>query len=209
MRILDLFCKAGGASHGYARAGWEVTGVDREPQPHYVFGPENFVQADALEYLAQHGREYDAIHASPPCQYYSKATAIHDRSVHPDMVGIVRDALVKTGKPWVIENVIGAPLVKPILLCGTMFNRGVYRHRLFESNLPITAPLFHPKHQHTTGSHRGYSRNCPVVCVAGHNFDPVQAGREMQIGWMNRNELAQAIPPVYTEWVGNELLRLM
>lgn len=209
MRVLDLFCGAGGASQGYARAGFEVVGVDIRPQPHYVFGDEFFVQANALEYLRDHGSEFDLIHASPPCQRYSVGTARWDRSIHPDLISEVRQLLQETGKPYVIENVIGAPLRCPIMLCGTMFGLGVYRHRLFESNMLLFAPE-HCKHKHgSTGAHRGYSRGQAMICVAGHNFDPVQAAEAMQIGWMNRDELAQAIPPAYTEFIGRQIAGMM
>ena len=103
--LLDLFCGAGGAAVGYHRAGFDVIGVDLRPQPSYPF---RFVQADALEYLAAHGRDFDAIHASPPCQHYTVARKIHDSGDrHPDLVDAVRARLVAVGVPWVIENVVG------------------------------------------------------------------------------------------------------
>ena len=119
-RLLDLFCSAGGAAMGYHRAGFDVTGVDINPQPRYPFA---FVQGDALEYVAAHGHEYDAIHASPPCQRYSKATIVHAgvRETHPDLVAPARELLVASGAEWIIENVVGAPLIAPARLCGTMF----------------------------------------------------------------------------------------
>ena len=132
MKLLDLFCGAGGAAMGYHRAGFDdITGVDIKPMPRYPF---KFIQGDALEYLAAHGAEYDVIHASPPCQAYSiMQHANHMRKDHPDLVDSVRDALKQTGKPWIIENVPGAPLIDPILLCGLSFGLRVIRHRLFES----------------------------------------------------------------------------
>jgi len=130
---------------GYHLAGFEVTGVDIQPQPRYPF---RFVQADALAYLADHGHEYDAFHASCPCQLYSATQRIQGRD-HPDLIGATRTALENTGRPWVIENVPGAPLRDPVLLCGAMFGLRTYRHRLFEtSRLPPARPA--PPRPHRT-----------------------------------------------------------
>src|SRR5690606_26563980 len=119
MRILDLFCGQGGAAVGYHMAGFEVIGVDIDPQPRYPF---EFHQGDALEYLAKHGGEFDAIHASPPCQAYSRATTSGTRGNHPRMIAPLRSALGILGKPYVSENVEGAPLISPVRLCGSMFD---------------------------------------------------------------------------------------
>ena len=135
-RLLDLFCGAGGCAAGYVRAGFEAHGVDLADQPRYLLsGASSFTRADALEYVQAHGRGYDAIHASPPCQAYSKATAWRgDRSRHPDLIAITRELLEATGRPWAIENVPCAArhMRSPVLLCGTMFGLRVRRHRLFE-----------------------------------------------------------------------------
>jgi DNA (cytosine-5)-methyltransferase 1 len=134
--LLDTFCKAGGAGMGYHLAGFDVVGVDIEPQPNYPFP---FIQADAIPYIEEHGHEYDAIHASPPCQAYCAMKHLTTKA-HPDLVDATRAALIKTGKPYVIENVPGAPLINPIILCGTMFGletscgAQLRRHRLFETN---------------------------------------------------------------------------
>ena len=121
---------------GYYRAGFEVIGVDLQPQPRYPF---EFHQADAMTYPLD---GFDAIHASPPCQAYTVAqNATHNRGAHPDLVAPVRGMLLATGRPFVIENVVGAPLVEPITLCGSMFGLHVKRHRLFECNLFFLAPL--------------------------------------------------------------------
>lgn len=143
-RLLDLFCCAGGSGEGYRRAGFEVTGVDIMPQPRYMAGRGTFIQADALEYLKEHGAEFDAIHASPPCQRYSSMTKGRwkDRQ-HPDLIAPTRDLLKAIGKPWIIENVPGAPLKYAVLLCGTMFGlqtpegSQLRRHRLFETSFPL------------------------------------------------------------------------
>lgn len=208
-RLLDLFCGAGGCSVGYHRAGFDVVGVDHKPQPRYPF---EFHQADALKFLAEHGREFAAIHASPPCQRFSKGTKRwKGRSdTHPDLVGPTRELLGRSRLPWVIENVVCAPLRNAVMLCGTMFGLKVFRHRLFESSILLMAPT-HPRHNGTTGAHRGYSTAASgrngYVCVAGHNFERQAASEAMGIHWMgSRYELAQAIPPAFTEFVGRQLL---
>ena len=137
MRLLDLFCGAGGAAVGYHRAGFDdITGVDIKPMPRYPF---EFVQGDALEYVIEHGAEFDVIHASPPCQAYSVETPIKYKHTHPDLIEPTRKALEKVGKPYIIENVSGArsKLYRSVMLCGTMFGLNIWRHRYFE-----TWPLF-------------------------------------------------------------------
>lgn len=141
-RLLDLFCGAGGAAMGYHRAGFEVVGVDIKPQPRYPF---EFIQYDALGFVASHGKEFDAIHASPPCHEYSTATR-HRKNrgiTYPDLLPGTQKALRGIGKPYVIENVPGAKalLSDPMLLCGGMFDLGVMRHRYFESTLRSFRPL--------------------------------------------------------------------
>jgi DNA (cytosine-5)-methyltransferase 1 len=211
MKLLDLFCGAGGAAMGYHRAGFEVVGVDIAPQPRYPF---EFHQADALAYCAAHGQEFDVIHASPPCQRYTVGRKIHDSGArHPDLVGPTRDLLRSTWKTYVIENVPGAPLRLPITLCGTMFDLHVFRHRLFESNWTLLTPA-HRTHNGSTGATDGYStlargRN-GYICVAGHNFIFAEGAAAMGIDWMRtRYELAQAIPPAYTEYIGKQLLAVL
>lgn len=203
LRLLDLFCCAGGAAMGYHRAGFEVVGVDIAPQPRYPF---TFVQGDALEYVAEHGHEFDAIHASPPCQKHSTMTKRHGAAVvesHPDLIEPTRQALRATGLPYVIENVPGAP-VSGITLCGSMFGLSVRRHRVFESNVPLTAPPC---------DHKAQGR---VVGVYGHaggsskrdgiTFSGTDTWREaMGIDWMVGRELAEAIPPAYTEHIGAQI----
>lgn len=132
--LLDTFCKAGGAGMGYHLAGFEVVGVDIEPQKHYPF---EFHKADALEFIAQHGHEFDVIHASPPCQFGSEATPMAARANHENLIPATREALKHAGRPYVIENVenVRVWLKNPVMLCGSMFNLPVWRHRYFELSL--------------------------------------------------------------------------
>lgn len=195
---------------GYYRAGFDVVGVDIKPQPNYPF---EFVQADALEYCTAHGREFDAIHASPPCQAYTRAKHLRGRE-HPKMVGDTRIILNNTCRPWVIENVIGAPMANSIVLCGTQFGLLVYRHRLFESNYLLLCS----KCNHPTFLMPGY------VCIYGdvvrgrqtgsygnkyQRYTTAYARSAMGIDWMTGRELSQAIPPAYTEFIGRQLMSVI
>jgi DNA (cytosine-5)-methyltransferase 1 len=207
--LLDLFCGAGGCAVGYARAGFDVVGVDKEPQPNYPF---EFIQADALEFIDEKPPgwldiHFDAIHASPPCQAFSVATLFHGRNAsHVDLVDEVRWRLDSHSLPWVIENVPGAPIQHDVLLCGEMFGLGVHRHRYFETRGFFVMQPPHGKHRlkgapTNSAQPDGYAR-----LVAGHFADLPGASDAMGIDWMTREELAQAIPPAYTEHIG-EFLR--
>ena len=216
-RLLDLFCGAGGAAVGYHRAGFEVVGVDIAPQPRFPFA---FVQADALAFLAEHGHEFDAIHASPPCQAFSAAQTIRGR-VHPDLLTPCRELLIAIGRPAVIENVIGAPMRADVTLCGTLFGLGVpakrgylERHRAFEfACFPVPLILRpacnHPPEYRAVGvyGHTGTSATFDRTKRGSGNHGWLVADwREaMGIDWMTRDELAQAIPPAYTEFIGGFL----
>ena len=209
VRLLDLFCGAGGAAVGYSRAGFDVVGVDNRPQPRYPF---EFWQADALEYLrdvlANWGSVVgvDAIHASPPCQRWSSKTRKPEK--HPDLITPLRPLLEQTGLPWVIENVPDAPLDGPIL-CGSSFGLGVRRHRRFETNFPLLVPgCAHGRQnpQFVIYDHGRYylSRVVHVYGTGGGK------GRQywpeaMGIDWMEANELVESIPPAYTELIGHQL----
>lgn len=199
-RLLDLFCGAGGCGMGYARAGFEVVGVDLHPQPHYPF---EFHQADAMAFPLD---GFDAIHASPPCQAYAITNNIWKKSdSYPDLVAPTRERLQATGLPYVIENVPGAPLLEPIVLCGEMFGLRVIRHRLFETSFFMLAP----RHiGHTARASYGRTpKNGEHFTISGH-FGDVEGGRlAMGIPWMTRNELSQAIPPAYTELIGKQLMQ--
>lgn len=203
MKLLDLFCCAGGAGEGYRMAGFEITGVDISPQPK---NPHKFILADALEYLETHGHEYDAIHASPPCQAYTKAGKQWRKEgrEYPDMISMTREALKRTGKPWVIENVPGAPLLNPILLNGSVFGIRVHRPRLFETSFHLEQPEVPPMVPVKMGRP---IKEGDIVQPVGHFSGVKYAAKEMGLPWMGQKELAQAIPPVYTKYVGDAIRR--
>ena len=200
---------------GYHRAGFEVVGVDIEPQPRYPF---EFIQCDAIAYIREHGHEFDAIAASPPCKVHTALKAF-SAAHHVDLVSDTREALIASGKPYIIENVPGAPLLDPIVLCGSSFDLGVQRHRLFESNIPLEGrPCDHKRQRElspgypTLRYHAGKPAvtMSPVVGVYGGGQGlgkgEVDLWRKaMGIDWMVRGELSQAIPPAYTEFLGRQL----
>lgn len=218
MKLLDLFCCAGGASMGYSYAGFEVTGVDIKDQPNYPF---SFIKNDVLEVLKDKNflNQFDVIHASPPCQGYSKATKPDSIYVHysqgkdtPKLIQPVREALVDTGKYYIIENVVGAKtdLINPIKLTGYMFDMPIQRARLFECNFPVR-PL-------PNITQRGYAKKYAQM----HNIDYRDMSvtgksrrkgsidvwrRIMGMDWPGRGwELTEAIPPAYTRYIGEQLL---
>lgn len=197
-RLLDLFCGAGGAAMGYYRAGFEVVGVDIEPQKHYPF---EFHQADAMRVpFKMLGRRFDAIHASPPCQAFTSARVIHNRK-HNDLITPTRENLKKQGLPWIIENVPGSPMRADFILCGSHFGeKRLIRHRLFELS-------FKPEPQLRVQCNHG-SETISVFGHGGHVYHGVENWRDvMGIDWMSRDELSQAIPPVYTEFIGKQLIQ--
>lgn len=203
-KLLDLFCCQGGAAMGYHAAGFDVVGVDIDPQSRYPF---EFHQADALDYLTRHGHEFDAIHASPPCQAFTKTQKIQGNE-HPDLLTPVRELLSDLGRPFVIENVPGAPLINPVELCGAMFGLRTYRHRLFESNTVLWAPQ-HPKHVAKTTKMGRPPRDGEFMHVVG-NFSGVDQAREaMGMPWATRDGLREAIPPAYAEHIGRQLLEVL
>ncbi len=211
-RLLDLFCCAGGAGAGYNQAGFEVVGVDIKPQPSYPF---RFIQADALALDPQFLASFDVIHASPPCQSYSDLAKRNGNADQwPRLIEPVRNMLAHTGLPYVIENVDGAPLRNPVVLCGTMFpGLRVLRHRLFEANFAILVPS-HRKHPkvHTFDrrkSHFGKTDEWKdfVQVTGGGNCTLAAAREAMGIDWMSKNEINESIPPAYTRFVGQQLLR--
>lgn len=196
-RLLDLFCGAGGCSVGYTRAGFDVVGVDINPQPHY---PYEFHQADALTFPLD---GFDVIHASPPCQGYSSLN-YNLRKSYPMLIPAIRERLLAAGVSWVMENVVGAPMPYHVQLCGRHFGLNVFRHRIFETSLLMFSP--------GSCSHAGLKivrYGGTIYAVYGHERGTVaQWGAAMGIDWMaSKRELAEAIPPAYTQWLGAQLLR--
>lgn len=215
-KCLDLFCCEGGAGMGYHKAGWDVTGVDISVQPKYPF---EFIQANALEFVEKHGSEYDFIHASPPCQHFTKykncRKDLHTR--YQNLIEPTRQALIKTKKPWVMENVVGAPLVNPITLCGSMFGLDVRRHRLFESNFPLPQikcnhAIWEPnRFPGGRSRERGGPRvKCRGTVEVGRWNIPIDVQKTaMGIDWISDlRKLSEAIPPSYTEWIAKQYERL-
>jgi DNA (cytosine-5)-methyltransferase 1 len=206
MRLLDLFCCGGGAGMGYHQAGFDVVGVDIAPQPRYPF---TFVEADALEFLAEFGYEFDVIHASPPCQGYSHLTPEASKGKHEKLIPAVRQLCREFGKPYVIENVAGArkELESPVMLCGSMFGLRTQRHRFFEVNFPLEAPA---KCDHseihllvTTASKASRELRFKL----GMKPKSVKNAPEAYgIDWMGFAELKEAIPPAYTRFIGERLV---
>lgn len=209
-RILDLFCCEGGAGTGYARAGFDVTGVDIVAKPR---NPHPVIVADAIKYAREHAHEYDAIHASPPCQSYSKAMK-HLATPQPMLIDGVREILVASGKPWVIENVIGAPLANDsdlfgrhgVELCGTMFGLRIYRHRIFEASFQLPLPPRPCDHTHHAMNPHG-AEGCERIYAEHGRQDPEKLwAAEMGVEWMSRHGAREAVPPCFTEWVGSAMM---
>jgi len=218
-RLLDLFCCEGGAAAGYARAGFDVVGVDLDPRFAKRY-PFEFHAGDAIEFVKAHGHEFDAIHASPPCQAYSITKHTHSNT-HPMLIDATRDALIATGRPYVIENVVGAPLVNPLMLCGSEFDLTttdtdglplrLERHRLFESNIFLlgNGGCRHDKRVQVAGAYGGGSsdrRHAKEVRRGG--YTPAKEVRAALLGidWMTLHGMSQSVPPAYTAHVGAQLL---
>ena len=208
--MLDAFCGAGGATKGYQRAGFRVVGVDIAPQPNYCGNA--FIQGDALEFIDKHGAVFDGIHASPPCQAYSALKALSENE-HPELVEQTREILKCAGVPYVIENVPGSPVEASVVLCGSQFGLGAYneldgkyrqlrRHRLFEcSGFSV---MSHPcRHE---GEALGvYGTGGGGKMTRGYKGGPQEYRDAMEMDWASRAEIAQAIPPAYTQFLGEAL----
>jgi DNA (cytosine-5)-methyltransferase 1 len=206
--LLDLFCGAGGAAMGYHRAGFDVVGVDINPQPQYPF---RFLQRDALEVLAGKPAQYmKLVHASPPCQAYSNLNA-YNHADYPDLIGTVRDLLRMQGFPYVIENVPQAPLIQPVVLCGKSFGLKLYRHRGFEVGGFRIEPAVEYPHRELC-ARNGYlpTPERPFMSIHGgkHSRAWLEAAKAvMDVPWMTTiREVCEAIPPAYTEYIGKQLL---
>jgi DNA (cytosine-5)-methyltransferase 1 len=204
MKLLDLFCGAGGAAMGYHRAGFEVVGVDINPQPNYPF---KFHQANALDFPLD---GFDIIHASPPCQAHTCLNVMWNAKPHDDFVEPTREKLKASGLPYIIENVPGAPLIDPIKLCGSMFGLGagpydLRRHRMFECSFYVEQPKCnHIKRKPVIGVYGDHVR-----CRRRNGDLPMALGKPladeaMGIDWMNWRELRQSIPPAYTQYIGEQ-----
>jgi len=205
---LDLFCKAGGSARGYARAGFRIIGVDKEPQPRY---PYEFIQADANFYPLQ---GFDFIHASPPCHDHSRLAALHEDHRTGWMLDHMIARLESHGAPFIVENVENAKMPVTVKLCGTEFDLGakcldgcirkLQRHRKFYSNLELSrkGPCNHG-HIEPVGV---YGHGSGGYHNGTYKANIHEASEAMGIDWMNKAELSQAVPPAYTEWLGLQIL---
>lgn len=207
--LLDAFCGAGGCSWGYVQAGFRVVGVDIVEQPNYPF---DFIKADALEYIACYGQDYAFTHASPPCQAFTRAGKLREAqggTAHStNLLPATRAVLRLSGKPYLIENVEGAPLREPVLLCGSSFGLRVRRHRLFESPLALTGlPCQHKAQGRPVGVYHRMRDSIPHGGRTAHTLEEAQ--HAMGIDWMQWKELTQAIPPAYTRYIGQQLLEVL
>lgn len=211
--LLDTFCGAGGCSVGYNRAGFDVVGIDKEPHPDYPFP---MIVGDAMEYLSDLDflAQFDVVHASPPCPFYSTATIASARSNHPDLVPPTFAALRAWGGVWVIENVPGAPMPDAIVLCGgAMGLPRIRRHRLFASSVPLMSPGCACTGQEVVGVYggkRGWGRNAPRPDGTSRGrraLTHTEACEVMGIDWMaSPGDVSDAIPPNYTEYIGGQLI---
>jgi len=198
---LDLFCGAGGASVGLHRAGFEMLGVDINPMPRY---PYLFLKADAMGARIDELGWFDFIWASPPCQKFSQLATREDLSHYPDLIEPIRAKLIEAGVPYVIENVPGAPIRKDLMLCGAMFGLRSYRHRHFECSFPVEQPDHH-KHLIRV-NRRGENRkehwaNGGFLTITG-DVGTYCGPEAMGIDWMSGDEMSEAIPPAYAEYIG-------
>lgn len=216
-RLLDLFCGEGGASMGFHRAGFDVVGVDIEPQPRYPF---EFHQADAIEFCNRYGKDFDVIAGGPPCKAMTGMQHLGTARngsypTHVNLIPETREAMKSTGKPYIIENVAGARkhLINPIVLCGKQFGLKVYRHRYFETSFFCLMPPHLPHRDSTPSAGNGISPN-GFISVAGTGGVKGMTSDEiidywsmaMGIDWMSRYGLSQAVPPAYTKWIGEQIL---
>ena len=209
--LLDLFCGAGGASEGYFRAGFDVVGVDISPQKHYPF---RFIQMDSFSF--RDFKPFNLIHASPPCKSYSRLKKFsndEDRSV----IDRTRTLLESSEVNFVIENVPFSTLNNPVVLCGSMFDLDVRRHRLFETSFKLDQLKCDHNKQDLNKKfvradyHSGKRVLIPTSVVSvhgrGHGVSVADQRKAMGIDWMTQDELSQAIPPAYTEWIGSQFLQ--
>lgn len=219
-RLLDLFCGGGYASQGYALSGFDVVGVDinehlDHPGSNLFCRGFRFIQADAITFAKRHASAFDAVHASPPCQAHSALRHLYPQREYECYIERTRDILSGLACPWVIENVVGAPLRNPVLICGSAFGLRVRRHRHFESNVALVGTLCrhkeqgHPIDVSGSGGQR-VTRRVNDHGGACHKPRNVQEARQaIGADWGRRREIAQSIPPAYTEWIGRQLLPIV
>ena len=215
MKALDLFCGAGGATKGLQNAGFYVVGVDLEAQPRYV--GQGFWRGSVLDLPPERLQAFDFIWASPPCQAHTSLKSMHNRKPHIDLIPATRAMLKASGVPYVIENVVGAPLISPFKLCGTMFGlrtddgtADLHRHRIFEASFPVPSLQCNHGDAHSViGIYGGHYRN--RARKGGDNrgrrdFTTAEGQQAMGIDWMTGDEISQAIPPAYSEWIARAFL---
>ena len=205
-KVLDLFCGAGGASKGYALAGYKVTGIDIKHGKRYPF---TYMRKDVMTLTPEDLQGFDLIHASPPCQTYSATKHLRNAQGKTtsklDLVEPVRELLIASGIPYVIENVEGAPLIDPVQLCGSAFGLMVRRHRLFESSMELKGTGCNHREQGKPVGIYGSMRD--EIPGGGHTAKTMeQAYEAMGINWMIWGELVEAIPPAYTHYIGQQIM---
>jgi DNA (cytosine-5)-methyltransferase 1 len=206
IKLLDLFCGAGGASAGYAKAGFDVTGIDLKHGKRYPF---TYIRGDVRDYLdPEFLQQFDVIAASPPCQSFSATKHLRNAqgktTTKTNMIPMVRDALIMSNRIYVIENVPNAPLINPVQLCGSAFGLKVRRHRLFESNFKLKGTDCHHKQQGKPVGIYGSMRD--EIPGGGHTAKTMEQAHEaMGIDWMIWGELVESIPPAYTHYIGQQL----
>jgi DNA (cytosine-5)-methyltransferase 1 len=207
MKLLDLYCGVGGASVGYARAGFEVTGIDLKHGKRY---PYTYIRADVLEIIKDidYLRQFDVIHASPPCQTHSITQHLRNAQGKStskiDLIPQTRQALIESGVNYIIENVPGSPLIDPVQLCGSSFGLKVRRHRLFESNMPIKGSICNHKLQgRPIGVYGSLNDEIPKGGKTATTID--EARKAMDMDWAIWTELVEAIPPAFTQYLGEQI----
>jgi len=212
-KLLDLFCGVGGASVGYGWAGFEVHGIDLKHGKRYPKYPYTYQRADVLDVLKDHEfiQQFDVIHASPPCQTHSITKHLRNAqgksTKKVDLIPETRAALIASGKPYIIENVMGSPLIDPIMVCGSAFGLKVRRHRIFESNMPLKGTVCNHKKQGRPIGVYGSLRD--EIPNGGKTAESIEQAREaMNMPWAIWSELVEAIPPDYTKYLGQQLMCL-
>ena len=210
MKLLDLFCGVGGASVGYSEAGFEVHGVDLKHGKRYPF---TYLRADVLDILQDENfiDQFDVIHASPPCQTHSITQHLRNAqgksTSKVDLIPQTRAALIASGKPYIIENVAGSPLINPVQLCGSSFDLKVRRHRLFESNMHLKGSICnHSKQGRPIGIYGSLNDQIPQGGKTAATI--TEARMAMAMHWAIWTELVEAIPPAYTKYLGLQIMDL-